>query len=200
MLARADDVLDFWFGASGGEGLPPEAVRRRWFRGGAAVDAEIRARFGATVEAALDGGLADWPTDARGTLARVLVLDQLPRNVHRDRPRAFAGDARALALAREAVDSGTDRALRPVERYFLYLPFEHAEDASCQRRAVALFSALRDAAAPAERAFFEEGVAWAERHRRTIDRFGRFPGRNHALGRASTPEEEAFLREHPAGF
>jgi len=187
MDARAQEILDFWFGDRTG-------ARAEWFRKDPAFDATIRARFGAAVEAALGGAFAEWTAGAHGALALVLLLDQFTRNVFRDTPRMFAGDARALATAEAAVATGLDRELSAHERLFLYLPFEHAEDLAKQERALALFERL-------ER---ETGVTgqreWAEKHARVIRRFGRFPHRNATLGRASTPEEIAFLRERGSRF
>ncbi|HEY7944598.1 MAG: DUF924 family protein [Burkholderiales bacterium] len=182
--ATQQAILDFWFGA-------PEApvygtTREPWFRKDPAFDNEIRSRFGAALEAALAGDMADW-TSPRAALARVLVLDQFTRNCYRDSGRAFAGDALALAAAGAAVEQGQDRELIPVERWFLYMPFQHAESVAAQQRSLALFTRLRD----------EGGLGgpleWAEKHADVIRRFGRFPHRNALLGRASTPEETAFL-------
>lgn len=179
-----DVILDFWFGRPGTAGYGE--TRDEWFRKDAAFDDAVRAGFGQVIETALAGGFADW-ADPRGALARILVLDQFTRNVFRDTPRAFAGDALALALGREAVARGDDGTLISVERWFLYTPFEHAEDRAAQERGVELFTRLRDEtglAAPLE---------WAQRHAAVIRRFGRFPHRNALLGRTSTPEETAFL-------
>ena len=169
--ARAREVLDFWFGPA------PHAVRDEWFRKDAAFDARIRERFGHDVSAALAGAFGDWCTTPHGALARVLLLDQFTRNLHRDTPLAFAGDAAALATADEAVTRGFDRELDRFERWFLYMPFEHSESWPMQERSLALFGALE----------------WAEKHAAVIRRFGRYPHRNEVLGRASTDEEIAFL-------
>ena len=185
MDAIAQDVLDFWFGAPG----LPERGRKRdvWFRKDAAFDDAIRARFGTAVATAIAGDFADWDANAEGTLAHVLLLDQFTRNVFRDTPRAFAGDAQALAVADAAIARGFDRALDPFGRWFLYLPFEHAEDADMQRRSLALFGELaRETGDPIP-------LEWAQKHADVIFRFGRYPHRNAILGRASTPEEAAFL-------
>ncbi len=188
------DILDFWFGAPGS----PDAgqPRRAWFVKKDAFDATIRERFGAAIDAALAGGLREWDeAGPQGVLARLLVLDQFTRNAWRNTPRSFAGDALALAAARALVDSGADRALAPWERAFAYMPFEHAEDAYMQERAVELFSALA-----AEHPGFDEMLDYAHRHRGVIARFGRFPHRNAILGRASTPEEADFLKQPGSRF
>jgi uncharacterized protein (DUF924 family) len=186
--ALADEILAFWFGPA------PHAARDVWFRKDAAFDAEIGARFGATVEAALGGALPEWTVTPLGTLARVLLLDQFTRNMFRDTPRAFEGDAQALVMAAAAVDAGHDRALDRYERWFLYLPFEHAENSAAQERSLELFGTLTT----------ETGdhslLEWAEKHAAIVRRFGRYPHRNAILGRASTPEEIAFLREPGSRF
>jgi uncharacterized protein (DUF924 family) len=186
---RAAAVLDFWFGA------PPLAARAAWFRKDAAFDAAIRARFGGLVEEALAGGLADWGATAPTALARIVVLDQFTRNVLRDTPRAFAGDARALAAAREVVARGMDRSLAAVQRWFVYLPFEHAEDRAAQAESMRLFGQLA-----ADDASMADALEWARRHQEVIERFGRFPHRNEVLGRASTPAEIEFLAQPGSRF
>ena len=124
-VAAIEEVLAFWFGRPG----EPDygSMRERWFRRDDAFDAEIAARFGARVEAAAAGALDDWAASPRGTLALLILLDQFPRNMYRGQARAFAADAHARAIAGHAVDAGQDQALEPVERVFVYLPFEHAE-------------------------------------------------------------------------
>lgn len=189
--AAQQAILDFWFGAP--DSATYGATRNRWFRKDAAFDDELRTRFGAALATALAGGFADW-TAPRAALARVLLLDQFTRNCYRDSARAFAGDPQALAAATAAVDREQDRELVPVERWFLYMPFQHAESAAAQRRSLALFARL----------WHEAGLAdplrWAERHAAIIERFGRFPHRNALLGRASTPEEAAFLETPGSSF
>ena len=179
-----EEILEFWFGRPGTAEYG--STRKVWFRKDAAYDAAIRERFGAAIETALSGGFADW-TAPRGTLARILLLDQCTRNSFRDTPRAFTGDALALALAEEATARGDDGNLIPVERWFMYMPYVHAESLAAQERAVSLFRRLRDETGLAE------PLAWAERHAEIVRRFGRFPHRNAILGRESTPEEVAFL-------
>jgi len=188
MPPLAREILDFWFGP------PPHAARAEWFRKDPAFDAAIAARFGADVEAALLGAFRDWHSDARPALARVLLLDQFTRNVFRDTPRAFAGDDEALAVASAVVDAGLDRALDAFERWFLYLPFEHAESATMQQRSLELFKRLADDTGD------RSPLEWAEKHAVIVRRFGRYPHRNAILGRVSTPEEIAFLQEPGSRF
>lgn len=188
-------VLDFWFLPAGQPGH--DVFRPEWFRKDPAFDAAIRERFGALAEQALAGGLVDWDATADGALARILLLDQFPRNLFRGTALAFAGDAAALALAESLVASGRDKNLPPIRRWFVFLPFEHSESLLNQERAVALFAGLRrEAQDPA----FEAAYDYAVRHRDVIERFGRFPHRNAALGRASTPEEQAFLKLPGSSF
>ncbi len=189
-ILPADAVLAFWFGPAGA----PDAMQERWFKKDPAFDAAIRERFGAAVETALAGGFDAQATGAPAALALAILLDQFPRNLFRGEARAFAGDPRARALAARAIDAGWDQALAPIERIFLYLPFEHSEALADQDRSVALFAALP--ATP-----WRDKVVWyAEAHRDVIRRFGRFPHRNQALGRVSTEEERAYLATPGAGF
>jgi uncharacterized protein (DUF924 family) len=179
----ANDILAFWFG-------PTDADRPEWFRADPAFDRTIRDRFGALIEDALAGRLGGWADTPPGALARLLVLDQFPRNAFRGTPRAFAGDAQALAGARAMVAAGDDLALSPRQRVFVYLPFEHAESLVAQREAVGLF----------ERLGVDGYTEWARKHLAVIERFGRFPHRNDILGRASTAEEIEFLAQPGSRF
>jgi uncharacterized protein (DUF924 family) len=191
-VAGPDDVLDFWFGSP----ADPEwdSGRAVWFRPRHAFDAACRDLFGVEYEAARVGRRDSWSESARTCLALIVLLDQLPRNMFRGTPRTYESDSKALGVARHAVASGFDRALRPVERTFVYLPFEHSEDLDDQRRGVELMRGL---------AFHPKGAEWlgfAERHLRIVERFGRFPHRNEILGRASTPAEREFLKEPDSSF
>ncbi len=185
---RAGQVLDFWFADRDAQGQP--AYRDQWFKRDDAFDAQIAHRFGAPVEQALAGELDRWADNADGVLALVILLDQFPRNLFRGTARAFAGDARALRLARQAVAQGLDRQLPRYQRMFLYLPFEHSEKLADQERSVALFAALGD----------ENVTRYAVAHRDIVARFGRFPHRNAALGRPSTAEEIEFLKQPGSSF
>jgi len=184
----AAEVLDFWFGDA-------DVARPEWFRKDPAFDDLVRQRFGGLIAQALAGALDDWAATPEGALARIVVLDQFPRNVFRDTPRAFAGDRQALAAARRLVDAGGDRRLPPRWRSFAYLPFEHAEDRVAQQTAVDLFTALA-----AERPDLADALDWARRHQVVIERFGRFPHRNRVLGRIDTADEAAFLLEPGSRF
>ena len=179
--AWADDVRQFWF-----HDLKPE----QWFKRDEGVDRSIVARFSkphAAVEATEDATLlADAPT----ALAAIIILDQLSRNMFRGTPRAFASDPKAFVLAETAIDRGFDHGATPQERLFFYLPLEHAENVQAQACSVALMSAI------GIEAYTKSAIA----HQAIIQRFGRFPHRNAILGRASTPEEIAFLEEPGSAF
>lgn len=190
----ATEVLRFWFGDSGDDARILAEQGKLWWSGGAALDADITARFGALVDRAVAGELAGWSVTPRGNLARVLLLDQFTRNVYRRQGRAFAGDPLAQKLVADALDRGDDRALLLTERIFLYMPLEHAEDLASQARCLALFEKLAAEAPDGLVDAFRGFVGYAERHRAIIERFGRFPHRNPALGRAHTAEEEAWLK------
>jgi uncharacterized protein (DUF924 family) len=174
---RAEEVLRFWFGQDA----------KRWFEKNATFDAEVRSRFLPLYEELASN--SEWLSQPRDCLARIVVLDQFPRNMFRGTPRAFATDPLALAAAKHAVARGYDRDLLPVEKQFVYLPFEHSESLADQERACELMGALN-----------EELHDWAVKHKVIIERFGRFPHRNAILGRESTPEEIEFLKQPGSGF
>lgn len=190
-------VLDFWFGTPVDDTATAQARRRLWWSKDAEVDADMRRRFTALVEAAAGGSHDDWTATARGQLALILLFDQFPRNIFRDTPQAFAFDARALQLAQDLVASGGDRRLQRIERVFCYLPLEHAESIAMQERSVELFTAL---AAEQPEGPVAGYLDYSRRHRDVIARFGRFPHRNRILGRASTPEELEFLKQPGSSF
>jgi uncharacterized protein (DUF924 family) len=175
-----ETILAFWF-----EELEPGA----WFRRSDAVDAAIRDRFLGTLEAAAAGELWQWRATPAGRCAEIIVLDQFSRNVFRGTARAFAQDPMALALAQECVARGDDRRMEDNQRYFSYMPYMHSESLQVHDEGLRLFTALGN-----ERALYFE-----HRHREEIARFGRYPGRNEALGRNSTAAERAWL-EDGGGF
>jgi uncharacterized protein (DUF924 family) len=187
---RAAEVLRFWFGERDEYGQR----LKHWFEKNPAFDDAICARFLTIYEDAAAGRLARWGESLPECLAFVVVLDQFSRNLFRNDPRAFAADPLALKTARDAIARGIDHQLLPVERQFLYLPFEHSELLEDQRRCCALMETLK--------AFPETSDVheWAVKHLAIIERFGRFPHRNAALGRVSTPEEVEYLAQPGAGF
>lgn len=178
---RPEAVIDFWFG---------ELAPAQWFRKDPALDDAIRRRFATCHAAATRGELWHWRDSARGRLAEVIVLDQFSRNLYRDSPLAYACDAQALVLAQEAVAQGADRHLDAPWRAFLYLPYMHSESLLIHDEALRLF----------DQPGLEENLRHEQRHRQVIVRFGRYPHRNAALGRPSTPEERAFLAQPGASF
>jgi uncharacterized protein (DUF924 family) len=199
MDESAQEVLDFWFAGD-------HAARgARWYGGGAALDEEIRQRFSERIESASRGALDAWRSTARGTLALIIVLDQFRRNAFRGTANAFAEDPRARALCERMCGADRDRELSFLERFVVYHPLIHAEDRAAQRQGVEAFRALlkeaTDAGAPEKDvALFRSGLEFAEKHAAIVERFGRFPHRNAALARTSTPEEERFLAEPGSGF
>lgn len=191
--ARLEDVilqeliLDFWFGPSNGP-VPPHYVKR-WFAQDAEFDGAIRRRFGKAMQVALDGGLSSWEGTPRGRLALILLLDQFTRNLGRHTAAAFAGDERAQRLAREMVDQDIDQTLTADQRIFAYLPFEHGESAEWQELSLRKYAQLREQAGPD----YQNYLDYAHKHAVIINRFGRYPHRNQALGRQNTPQESEFL-------
>lgn len=181
LAPAAQMLLTYWF-----DELDDEA----WWKPSSAVDAEIRKLFYGLYEDVVRNGVPlDWLTTPTGRLAAIIVLDQLPRNLHRGDARAFASDDLALAIAKRSIESGDEAGLDERQRIFLYMPFQHSEDKAVQVRSVELFAAMGN----------EKNSRFAQSHKDVIDRFGRFPHRNKVLGRVSTPEEIEFLEnEAPA--
>ena len=196
---RAHEVLEFWFGTRPYAGETVARRMRFWFGDDSAPelqpqnDEAIRLRFGELAIQASRGALDAWESSPRRRLALILLLDQMPRSIHRGRARAYLQDRRALELAVGGMQLGADAALDPVERIFFYMPMQHAESREVQEESVAAFRRLA-AEAPAElAAVFADVVGYAALHRDIIVRFGRFPHRNAVLGRESTPEEQQWL-------
>ena len=185
---RPDDVLAFWFGSGADYGKR----HKRWFEKDVAFDAEIKRQFLGLYEEL--AGNREWLDAPKDALARIVVLDQFPRQMFRGNARAFAADPLALEAAKLAVERGYDRSLLPVEKLFVYLPFEHSEVLADQVRACQLTQPL---AAVAET---DDVYRYACAHRDIIARFGRFPHRNAILGRVSTPEEVEFLKQPGSSF
>ncbi len=204
MIDRARELREFWFGR-----LPLTAPRlaermQFWFgvdepQSGeaerSARDQQLRARFEPLVAEAAEGKLASWADSPRRRLSLILLLDQLPRNIYRDSPRAFATDERALQLALSGIQSGADAALDVVERIFFYIPLQHAESVEAQDESVAAYRRLLEETPEELRSVLADTLKHAEAHRDVIGRFGRFPHRNRILGRATTPEELQYLRD-----
>jgi uncharacterized protein (DUF924 family) len=189
----AEQVLDFWFGELGPHGFAADEVEARWWRADPAFDQLLRDRFGALHAAVAAGRRAEWLASPRGRLAAILVLDQFTRNLFRGSARMYACDPLALEAARAGVDLGMDRALSGDPRVFFTMPFQHSEELADQERSVQLLAAHRDELPEPDRARLDSALRHAEEHRDTVRRFGRFPHRNALLGRASSPDEVAFL-------
>ncbi len=191
-MSQANEILDFWFGK------PDDAdygkSRKVWFIKNPEFDQEVRSRFLKDYQQAAAGELDDWKTSPQGCLALIILLDQFPRNIFRGQPQAFATDPQALVYAQHAVAQGFDKQLLPIQRQFIYLPFEHSENLEHQRQCIELFSMLKD------HPECSSGVDYAHRHHKVIERFGRFPHRNEILGRETTPEEAEFLKQPGSSF
>jgi len=191
-MSQVKEILDFWFGK------PEEAeygkIRKFWFTKNPKFDQEVRSRFLSVYQQAAAGELDTWRTSPDSCLALIILLDQFPRNLFRSQPQAFASDPQALSLAQYAINQGFDQQLLPVQRWFIYMPFEHSENLEHQYQSVELFSSLKDDPNCAS------GVDYAHRHLQVIERFGRFPHRNQILGRESTPEEIEFLQQPGSSF
>ncbi len=189
-------VLDYWFGdalSASPEQLDP--YFKRWFMSGRALDDEIRERFGAWVEQAAAGDLDAWRANAEGTLALIIMLDQFPRNIWRGDARAFTHDPLALSLSRDLIASGKDRGMHFLQCTFAYMPHQHAEDMAAQDASIVTYEQLLADTAEEYRGIVSGILDYAREHREIIHRFGRFPHRNVALGRASTAEEIAYLKD-----
>jgi uncharacterized protein (DUF924 family) len=193
-------LLDWWFGPAAAAAEVAASRGRLWFGKQDSQDEQAREQFGDLVEQALAGQLQDWLTEPEGWLASLLLLDQLPRMIFRDTPRAFAGDLPARPMVLHGLTLGWDQSLAPVQRVFIYLVLEHAEDLTLQNQAIKLFEVLHEQAAASERELFAGYLDYAERHQQVIARFGRFPHRNQILGRASSAEESVFLLEPGSRF
>jgi len=190
-MTTQQEILDFWFA----EG--PNTKRMAWFQVNPTFDAACRKLCAALLEPARNGALDHWAETADGALALLLLLDQMPRNIHRGNAAAFAADAKARAIARAAIARGRDQQCTQAQRGFFYLPFEHAEDLADQDLSVKLFAVL---AAEPDFDNPERTLDFVGRHHDVIRRFGRFPHRNAALGRISTVAEADYLARPGAGF
>ena len=197
ITTQPQEVLDFWFGDGLLHDWPTSDRSALWFGGGAAQDALITQNFGALVESALGGGLHDWEAQLESRLALIVVLDQFTRNVFRGQARAFAGDGRAQKLVLQSLALAQDAELPSVGRVFLYMPLMHAESLALQDECVARFTRLLASTTPELHDTLTSNLRFAYQHLDIIRKFDRFPHRNAALGRVSTPEEEAFLADGP---
>jgi len=198
-----DDVLDFWFGNCGPAGVASGETKARWYKKDPGFDSDIRERFLEIYEQLVSGQLQSWLQDARGALAAIIVLDQFSRNMFRDQARMYAADKLAQAIAHQMVENGWDKKLPGHLRCFVYMPFMHAEDKASQAQCQALFEGYLSECEQSQPEM-KESVAsyrgYAIAHRKIVDRFGHFPHRNEIIGRRTTSEEAAFLKEKGSSF
>ena len=203
---RAQDVLDFWFGD---DPLVPAEIPQRirlWFGGDDPPeirelrDDDMAQRFSPLLRQAAAGELDEWAGSPHRLLALVLLLDQIPRNVYRGTARAFQQDDKALELAQEGMRTGADCALSPIQRVFLYMPLQHSESTDVQEESVAAFRGLLQEVPDKHRPVFEGCLDFAELHQKIVQRFGRFPHRNHVLGRSSSEAEQSYLDDEGETF
>ena len=194
---EAETLLKFWFGTQT-DGFADDEHRQKWFSGGREFDDHCRTEFSSLAARAADGDLNHWQDEAGSCLAFILLTDQIPRNIHRGTPLAFATDGPALNAARIGVEAGFDRTISFDERCFFYLPFEHSEALIDQHTCVGLFTQLRDETPDGFKHHTGSYLQFAHQHRDIIGRFGRFPHRNSVLGRTSTEAELAYLEKGPS--
>ncbi|NEQ42637.1 MAG: DUF924 domain-containing protein [Leptolyngbya sp. SIOISBB] len=194
-MPEAQAILTFWFDDPAIPNSEYGRQRKIWFRKDPSFDQQVRDRFLSIYEQARQGTFAPWIEQPRSALALTILLDQFPRNMFRGTAHCFEADSQALATAQAAIAHQHDHALIPVERMFLYLPFEHSENIEHQRQAVSLFEALARSAPE-----LQSTLDYAYRHRDVIAQFGRFPHRNESLGRESTEAEILFLKQPGARF
>lgn len=194
MDAIARQLLEEWFGETRRDPALASERNEFWFGTDQDRDDRLRARYREHVDKALAGGLTHWQDDPETRLALILLLDQVPRNIHRGTKQAFAGDPRAAALTLAGIGTGMELTLAPIEQAFFYMPLQHAEDLPSQRLGVQQFRTLAERN-PDYPDVFSSFLHFAEGHRDIIERFGRFPHRNDILGRESTSEELAYLEK-----
>jgi uncharacterized protein (DUF924 family) len=193
-MGRPEDVLAFWFGAPATTAAELGQKMKRWYQGGPEMDRQIGELFLDDTERALLGERDAWAKDLHGRVALVILLDQFPRSLWRDQPKAYAGDTEAQRLACEAFDKHLDAQLTIDERMFLIMPLMHAENLALQERAISLMDRLVGDAPAELRPVYSMGIEQSRKYRDIIARYGRFPHRNAILGRESTPDELEFLK------
>lgn len=200
MICSPSDIIAFWFGASTDAAVVAKQQEALWWSKNHAIDTQIKQRFENTLLAAAAHNLDAWSETATGTLALILLTDQMPRNMYRDTPRAFAFDPLARQWCKSGLEQRMDRQLPAIQRVFFYLPLEHSEALDDQRLCLRLFGELADSVAPELRSLFAGYVDFAQRHLAIIERFGRFPHRNLLLSRNSSEAELEFLKQPGSGF
>lgn len=200
MSESLESVIDFWFGEAGADSVVAKRQTSLWFKKQDSTDALIKERFEQTLLRAATGELNYWCETAIGRLALIIVLDQFPRNIYRDSPKAFAYDELARVQCQAGIERHEDATLAAIQRVFFYLPLEHAEDRALQARSVALFRELAADVTEIDKPIFSGFADYAQRHRVIVDQFGRFPHRNAVLGRESTAQELEFLTQPGSSF
>ncbi|WP_077044169.1 DUF924 family protein [Pseudomonas sp. KK4] len=200
MNAPWQPLLQWWFGDARSAKEVAAQKGKLWFGKRDSQDLEARTRFGELVDQALAGGLTEWAQRPEGWLALVLLLDQLPRMLFRDSPKAFSGDSQAQALVAQGIAADFDRQLQPIQRVFIYLVLEHCEHLAVQNECISRYIDLVAQQPESDKALFTDYLNYAEKHRKVIAQFGRFPHRNAVLGRESTAEELAFLSKPGSRF
>lgn len=195
-----DVIYQVWFGELDAQGRAPAHKRALWFGGGEDFDAQLRQRFGASLQSAARGELDHWQQSPQGAVALVLLLDQFSRNILRGSPQMYAQDEHALQIVDAALERGDDRRVGLDPRVFLYMPLMHAESLERQERCVALFAQLAQEVEGEDRERIQNNLDYAIAHRDIIQKWGRFPHRNAILGRESTPAEEEFLKQPGSSF
>jgi uncharacterized protein (DUF924 family) len=200
LAAPWQPLLEWWFGSAESPFDVAKAKSKLWFGKKKSQDREAQQRFAVQVEQALAGGLTDWAHSPQGWLALVLLLDQLPRMIFRDTPKAFVGDSLAQKVVGQGLQIGFDHQLTSIQRTFIYLVLEHSEDLADQDQAVAKLTSLLAQQPEIDRPMIASNLNYAKKHQAIIARFNRFPHRNAILGRTSTAEELAFLQERGSRF
>lgn len=200
MTNTVENIHRFWFGVlKAPEDMPREKVTF-WFMKNERTDEYIREAYHSILEDAISGQFSHWKNTPRGYLCLILVLDQFPRHIYRNKPDAFAQDSEALKLTLEGLELEVDQSLYPIERCFFYMPLQHSEDLSIQEKSVQLYANLAEEVHESIKPSFQEFHKYAKMHLDVIKEFGRFPHRNAILNRESTPEEEAFLKKPGSSF
>lgn len=195
-----DELLELWFGDNPDDSAVAAEKKNLWWGHSPETDDMLREKFYTASLSAGVGVLDHWTGSPRGRLALILLLDQIPRAIHRGLREAFALDSDARAVASHGLASGADLLLRPIERVFFYMPYEHSEELPDQEKSVALFKGLAESVPESDRETFDFFLEYAVRHHAVVARFGRFPHRNAILGRESTPEEIEYLKTPGSSF
>jgi uncharacterized protein (DUF924 family) len=195
-----ETIREFWFGPNTDDKAVVEDRSRLWWSKNPATDKDMRQRFETMMTKAANHELDSWAATPGGCLALILLTDQFPRNIYRNTPRCFSFDPLARSWCKDGIQHGSHKRLRPIERVFFYLPLEHSESLEDQNQSVALYEELASGRNSEHGPKFDGFLRFAIRHRDIIKRFNRFPHRNQILGRESSPEELAFLKEKRSSF